>query len=49
MGLKTNIRRDLMINVSIARVGRAKRKAKDFMLGTDMEQYQQLWSYVATI
>ncbi|XP_027099030.1 uncharacterized protein [Coffea arabica] len=38
-----------MINVSIAKVGRAKRKAKDMMLGTDMEQYQKLWSYAATV
>ncbi|XP_071905748.1 uncharacterized protein [Coffea arabica] len=49
MGLKNDIRRDLMINVSIAKVGRAKRKAKDMMLGTDMEQYQKLWSYAATV
>ncbi|XP_071937462.1 uncharacterized protein [Coffea arabica] len=49
MGLKNDIRRDLMINVSIAKVGRAKRKAKDLMLGTDMEQYQKLWSYAATV
>ncbi|XP_027099094.2 uncharacterized protein [Coffea arabica] len=49
MGLKNDIRRDLMINVSIAKVGRAKRKAKDMMLGTDMEQYQKLWNYAATV
>ena len=38
-----------MINVSIVKICRAKRKAKNDMFGTDMEQYQYLWSYVATI
>ncbi|XP_071928158.1 uncharacterized protein [Coffea arabica] len=38
-----------MINVSVAKIRRAKRCAKDEMLGTDMEQYHHLWSYAATI
>ena len=38
-----------MINVSIVKICRAKRKAKNDMFGTDMEQYQYFWSYVATI
>nr|XP_027103009.1 uncharacterized protein LOC113724289 [Coffea arabica] len=49
MGLKNDIRRDLIINVSIAKVGGAKHKAKDMMLGMDMEQYQKLWSYATTV
>nr|XP_027071807.1 uncharacterized protein LOC113696617 [Coffea arabica] len=38
-----------MINVFVAKIRRAKRCAKDEMLGTDMEQYHHLWSYAATI
>ena len=49
IGFQNDIRRDLMINVSVAKIRRAKRCAKDEMLGTDMEQYHHLWSYAATI
>ncbi|XP_027121979.2 uncharacterized protein [Coffea arabica] len=43
------IRRDLMINVFVAKIRRVKRKGKDEMFGIDMEQYHHLWSYAATI
>ncbi|KAL3498166.1 hypothetical protein ACH5RR_040898, partial [Cinchona calisaya] len=47
--LKSDIRRELMVDVSIPQVYRAKGKVKDVLNGVDMAQYHNLWSYAAIV
>nr|CAD1827345.1 unnamed protein product [Ananas comosus var. bracteatus] len=43
--MKKTIRRDLCIDVSKSQIYRAKRKAKEVIMGSNREQFMKLWDY----
>ncbi|XP_071914095.1 uncharacterized protein [Coffea arabica] len=48
-GIINDARRRFMVNISSKKAYRTKRKAREAIKGCDMEQYERLWDYAATV
>ena len=49
IGFQNDVKRDLMVNVTSSDMYRAKRKARENIQGSEIEQYHKIWHYATTI